>query len=118
MSRAATSVMVFAVYLFVLGLVFLLVPNTLLGLFRIPETHDVWVRLVGMLVILIGFYYTVAARNELVPILRATVLARCSVMVFMAVFVGVGLAPPVMLVFGVVDVAAAAWTWLALRGAG
>ena len=47
MSRAARSVFVFAIYLFVLGLWLLLVPNTLLRLFGMPDAQDVWIRVVG-----------------------------------------------------------------------
>ena len=73
MSPAARSVFVFSSYLWVLGGVLLLVPNVLLSLFGIPETNEVWVRVVF------------------------------------------GLAPPVMIVFGVVDALAAGWTATALR---
>lgn len=115
MSRVAITIMAFAVYLFVLGVVFVVAPNTLLALFRIPETTEVWIRIVGMLTLLIGFYYSIAARNELIPIMRATVVARVAVLAFLAAFVFLGLGPPVLLLFGAIDCAAAFWTWPALR---
>lgn len=115
MSKAAFSVFVFAIYLYVLGVVLVVVPNVLLSLFGIPETSEVWVRVVGMLVILLGVYYTTGARNELRPFLRATVSCRSAVLVFFVAFVVLGLAPPVLILFGVVDAAAALWTGWALR---
>ena len=115
MTKAALSVFAFSVYLFVLGLVLLVVPNVLLGLFRFPETHEVWVRVVGMLVVILGYYYSTAARHELTPFLRATVFARFSVLVFFTAFVVIGLAPPVLILFGIIDAAGAIWTGLALR---
>ena len=88
-----------------------------LSLFLIPETNEVWVRVVGMLVLIIGYYYVTAARNELTQIFRASVHARFSVLVFFIAFVVTGLAPPMLLIFGVVDAIAATWTAMALRPA-
>jgi hypothetical protein len=114
MSKAARSVWVFSIYLFILGAVLVIVPNALLSPFGFPETHEVWVRVVGMLVVILGYYYLTAARSESTPFLRATVVGRCAVLVFFIVFVGVGLAPPTLILFGVIDAAAAAWTGMAL----
>lgn len=115
MSKAAVSVFVFSIYLYALGLILVAFPNTLLALFRIPETTEVWIRVVGMLVLIIGFYYTTAAQNDLHAFLRATVYARFAVLAFFAVFALAGFAPPVLVLFGVVDAAAATWTGFALR---
>jgi hypothetical protein len=115
MSKAAFSVFVFSIYLFVLGLILAVIPNVLLSLFGIPETHEVWIRVVGMLVFIIGFYYSTAARNELTRFLRATVIGRLMVLVVFITFVLLGFAPPILVLFGVVDATAAIWTGLALR---
>lgn len=40
MSKAAFSAKAFGVYVFALGLVLLISPNTLLSVFRIPETTE------------------------------------------------------------------------------
>jgi hypothetical protein len=55
MGASARSVLVFGVYLLGLGLVLLIVPNMLLSLFGMPTTTEVWVRVVGMLVIFLGY---------------------------------------------------------------
>lgn len=115
MSKSAFSLQVFAVYLFLVGTVLVVAPNFLLGLFGLPEAQEVWVRVVGMLALILGYYYSVAAKNELTPFIRASVYGRCSVILFFAVFVGLGYAPPVLLVFGVIDLAAAIWTALSLK---
>jgi hypothetical protein len=54
MGPAAMSFFVFGVYMTVLGIALMLAPNPLLGLVGIAETTDVWVRVVGVLVIVIG----------------------------------------------------------------
>lgn len=65
MSKSALSVFVFGLYIAVLGIVLLVAPNILLGMFGLPNTTEVWIRIVGMLVLFLGFYYTQAARKEM-----------------------------------------------------
>ena len=55
MSSAARSVYAFSFYLFALGFVLTVAPNLLLRIFGIPETNEVWIRVVGMLVLLLGW---------------------------------------------------------------
>ena len=76
MSRAAVSLFVFGIYLLVLGIVLLTVPNLFLAVFGLPPTTDVWIRVVGMLVDILGFYYVCAARAELQAFFEWTVSAR------------------------------------------
>ena len=115
MSKSAISVLVFAIYLFLLGLTLMVVPNRLLSVFGIPVTSEVWIRVVGMLVTILGTYYYQAARHGLRPFLEATVYGRCSVLVFFIVFVLLKFAPPVLILFGVIDAAGAIWTADCLR---
>lgn len=115
MSKAARSVFVFGIYLVALGLFLLIAPNTLITLFGLPETHDVWIRVVGMLVFLLSYYAIQAARNEVTEFIRWSVVARAAVIVFFAGFVLADLVKPILLLFGGVDLAAAVWTHLALR---
>lgn len=115
MNKAAFSVFVFSIYLYALGLVLVAFPNAFLSLFHIPETNEVWIRVVGMLVLIIGFYYSTAAQNDFTAFLRATVYARFAVLAFFAAFALAGFAPPVLVLFGVIDAAAATWTGFALR---
>ncbi len=117
MTRAAVSVVVFGFYLLALGVWLVLVPNSLLSLFGVPVVSDVWIRVVGMLALLIGYYYVQAARHGLTQFFSFTVHARSVVIVFFAGFVALGLVKPVLLLFGLVDLAGALWTWRALAAA-
>jgi len=115
MSKAARSLFVFGIYLIALGLLLLIAPNTLITLFGLPETHDVWIRVVGMLLVLLAFYNVQAARHELVSFFQWSIIARASVILFFAVFVLLNWVKPILLLFGFVDLAGALWTQLALR---
>lgn len=115
MSRAATSLFVFAIYLIGLGLILLLVPNFLFGLFGFPATSEIWIRVVGVLLLILAYYYILVSRAEFRPFMVATVYARASVIVFFAAFVLLNLAQPTLILFGAIDLLAAAWTWWALK---
>ncbi len=115
MSRSAMSVFVFSIYLYVLGFVLVVTPDILLRIFRFPEADGLWIRVVGMLVIILGFYYSHAARAEIRAFLVWTIIGRTSVLLFFIAFVVAGLAPPALILFGVVDFAAAMWTLSAIR---
>jgi len=115
MSRAARSILVFALYLTGMGLGMIAVPNTVLGLLRFPASSDVWPRVVGLLALVLAYYYVQAARHELTAFFRWTVTARVAVFVAFTAFVLLGLAPATLAVLGAVDLAAAIWTAVALR---
>jgi hypothetical protein len=118
MSASARSVLAFAMYLYGLGLVLVVAPNVLLRLFGVPVTSEVWIRVAGMLVLFLGFYYSQAARREMKAFFQWTVVVRSSVIVFFAAFVLLGFVSPVLILFGVVDLLGAVWTGLALRAEG
>jgi hypothetical protein len=115
MSRAAKSLFVFGIYLCGLGLILLLVPNLLLQVFGVPTTNEVWIRINGMLVLCLSFYYVQAARNGLTSFIRWTVWTRVAVVFYFAAFVLLVSAPKALLLFGLIDLLSAVWTWLALR---
>ena len=75
----------------------------------------VWIRVVGMLVGCLAFYYLRASYAALDSFIVWTVPARLSVILFFGAFVAFGLAPAALILFGVVDALAAPWTWRALR---
>ena len=115
MSSAAKSILAFGIYLVVLGVTLLIVPNVLLTLFAYPTTDEVWIRVLGLVVLILGYYDIEAARNELVSFFKATVRARPVVIVCFVVFVALGFAKPILILFGAVDLLGAIWTGLALR---
>ena len=55
------SVYAFGIYVIVLGLVLMIIPNAYLAVGGLPPTHEVWIRVVDMFVFLPGYYYITAA---------------------------------------------------------
>ena len=115
MSKSAFTVKAFGVYLFVLGVGLALAPNLLLSVFGMPQTAEVWIRVVGILAFNIGIYYWYAAKCEATAFFRASVYTRVFVLVAFIVFAAVGLASPVLVLFGAADFAGAIWTYVTLR---
>ena len=101
--------------MFVLGSALVAAPNLMLSFFGIPETHEVWIRVVGVPVLIIGYLDFMASGIELRVFFRWSVQARLAVPIFLGAFVALGFAPPVLLLFGAIDVAGAIWTAACLR---
>ena len=117
MSRAAKSLFFFGLYVISLGVFLVVAPNVLLKIFNVSETNEVWIRVVGVLVLIIGYYYVRAAtdKKDMSNFYRWTIYARTSVLVFFVVFVLLDFVKPALILFGVFDFAGAVWTALALR---
>lgn len=115
MTAASKSVYYFGIYLAILSVTLLAVPNMLLELFHFEPTHEVWIRVVGTLVFVIATMDIFMARANNVLFLTITVYSRFAVLLWFILFVALGFAPAQLILFGLVDAAGAAWTLLALR---
>lgn len=115
MTPAARSVCYFGYYLYVVGLSLITVPNLFLRIMQLPETNEVWIRIVGVLVFCLGFYYHRSSVYNNVPLLKLTIPARIFASLCFFSFVLLKLAPPMLAGFGAVDLLAAVWTFIAFR---
>ncbi|HLY13527.1 MAG TPA: hypothetical protein VKR24_04200 [Candidatus Limnocylindrales bacterium] len=115
MSPAARSVLVYSIYVFGLGATLLLVPNLPLPIFGLPQASEVWIRVAGMTVIFLSFFYFVSARNEYRPLFELSVWLRFAVVVFFGAFIVAGFAPWNLILFTPLDVLFAIWTLVSLR---
>lgn len=115
MTKTARTVFVFGIYLFAVAVQFLVVPNLLLGMFGLPETSEVWIRVVGLLALLLGYYYVQCARAELTAFFPLTVHTRVVVFLGFGAFVLMGWVEAPLILFGLVDLLGAGWTWMAMR---
>lgn len=116
MSKATFSAKAFAVYVVAISTVLVVAPNLLLSIFGIAPTSDVWIRVVGVLAFNIGVYAWIAAGHR--PFLEASVYTRFLVFAAFLAFALLGLASPMIVLFGVIDLAGGLWTWAALRADG
>jgi uncharacterized membrane protein YjjP (DUF1212 family) len=115
MSKAAVSVFAVGVFLILTGIGFFIVPNFVLSLLSIPPTDEVWIRILGMIVLFVGYYYVIAARKELKDFFDATISVRIVCFVCFLVLVLTKIAYPILIIFGIIDLIGAIWTTCALR---
>lgn len=115
MPRAALSLKVFAFYLWFLCGSLLFAPNLMLSAFAMPQTNEVWLRVVGVLAGALGYYYLLAIRAGLQVFVRHTVFVRASILPIFSGLVLLAGAPPQLVLFALVDLAGALWTHFALR---
>jgi hypothetical protein len=114
MSSATLSILVFGIYLVFVGTGFLLIPNLLLPLFRFPKSDEPWIRVVGVLVLIIALFYLVAASCNLTVIYWTTVFGRTFVFLTFAGLVLAKKSQPMLLIFGIIDLSGAVWTLITL----
>lgn len=114
MSARDKSFVAFGIYLGIMGMLLVLAPEPTLGALGFDAPQDVWVRVCGMLVLFLAFYYVQVARHKVTDLYLWTVQARMTVILFFGSFVLFELAPPQLLLFGVADFSFAFWTWRTL----
>lgn len=117
MTRAATGILVFGIYLALSGAILVVAPNSLFALIGIPPSTEIWPRVVGTLTLVLALYFISSARQEVIPFFRWTVYARVFVFVSFTLYVMFGFAGAVLILFGAVDLLGAIWTSWALRSA-
>jgi hypothetical protein len=101
-------------YVVALGVGLLAIPNVILELFRIEETDEVWIRIVGLLLVGYGLYYLTAVRAEFTPLYEMSVWVRWGIVVGLVVL-AVTVGPWQLVLFASVDLLGGLWTFLALR---
>jgi hypothetical protein len=115
MSNAAKSILAHGIYLLGLAVVLLIIPNVPLKIVGLPETNEVWIRVVGFLSLVLGYYYVQEARRDETEFFRSTILPRVLAIVFFIIFVVLGFAPINLLILIAVDPVFILWTYFALR---
>lgn len=115
MNQSAKSVLVFGYYLTIVGFILLVIPNWWLGLFGMPLTDEVWIRLSGLLLMALSVYYIVAAKHNLTVIFKVTACIRSSIIFFFTAFVLLGMAKPILILFAFFDFCGGAWTYLSMK---
>lgn len=112
MSASAISILVFGFYIVIIGIGFSFIPNIILPLFKFPKTNEPWIRVLGVLIVVLGFYYIIAAQNELIPFFWASIVGRFAILIGFSLLVIFKKAKPMLILFGLIDAIGAIWTLL------
>ncbi len=114
---AALSIKVFGVYASFSGLGLILMPEFVLGNFGIAAPQDIWVRVLGALGFVIGFYYWICGSAGSEPFFKASVIGRLTFAVLSGYLVVAYQGPWQLMLFAAADVGGALWTLSGLRRA-
>ncbi len=115
MTKSSLSILVFAIYLASLSAAFIFFPNPFIMLFGFEATTEIWIKILGFILGVLAFYFFMATVDNATNFYRWTVYARLSTLPIFLTFVVLGMAPPVLVLFGIIDAACALWTALALK---
>lgn len=105
-------------YVLISGLQLLFIPNTLLGMFGIAPTSEIWIRVLGMLVLVLSIYYYAIYKSGNKEVVRATVQGRLLFCVGLVIFVVLGMAPVTLILFAVLETGLALWSLAEINGKG
>ena len=114
MNPSSLSIFVFGIYLLFVGVSFLFIPNVILPLFKFEKTEEFWPNVLGAVIIILGYYYIVAAQNDLTVFFWATVYGRFAILICFILIVVFKKAKPMLILFGAIDTVGAIWTLLVL----
>lgn len=116
MKSPSKSLFVFGIYMIaIVGLGFTIMPAFVLDSFNLSYGDDTWIRFVGLLAIIIGVYYVVAARYEFKEFFIWTVWMRFFAAAFMILMIITGITELPVLLFASIEIAGATWTLFAIK---
>lgn len=115
MASASFTIKAFGIYVVATGVGLTLAPNLVLAPLGVPEAREVWLRMLGALAIVVGYYYIACAAGNARAFFAASVKGRLLFFALGVALILLANAPWQILLFGLVDVAGAVWTHLALK---
>jgi len=115
MTPTAKSLYIFGFYLLITGLILIAAPNFLLSLFQIKPTTEIWIRVLGAVVVNVGLLYVYMAPANHTLFFTLTIFARFSILVWFTAFVLLEWAPVQLILFGLIDATGATWTYLTMK---
>lgn len=115
MTAAARSVYYFGFYLYVMGITLIAVPNFFLRTLQLPETIEVWIRILGVVAFGLGYYYHRMAVQNMTAFFKLTVHVRTFVFLSFVAFVLLKYTSPILIGIGAIDLLGAIWTMTTLK---
>jgi len=113
-SGAARSLYVWSIYVAIVGVGFLLMPNVVLSMFQIDETEEVWIRVLGLIVVALPILYVAVARSGSTSLYLASVWFRWLIAAGLIVL-GLVEGPWQLMLFASIDFLGGLWTFLSVR---
>jgi len=115
MMKSANSLFYFGIYVLVTGLTLCFIPDKFIAILKLPEIPLSWARLIGFLAIIIGCYDIISGRNNIRPLVKASVYLRLFFFLGVLFLFLSGQMTKEILPIGIIDLIGAIWTALAIR---
>ena len=114
MNPSDLSLFVIGIYVTLSGLSFFIIPNVSLKMFKLATTKEPWIRILGLVMVGLGYYYLFTSTNGVTIFYWPTVYARFGVFLGFTALAVTRKAPPLVAGFGIIDAGGAVWTMLTL----
>jgi len=110
MDTATLSIFIWGIYVFLIGVLLLFIPDKTLIIFGYEKPKDHWVRVVGIIALSLGYFYLNSAQNEVYSFYWASIYARIAGLIGFSGLVAFKIAKPKIILFGLIDAIGAVWT--------
>ena len=114
MDATAFSIYAFGIYEMMAGLGFLAIPNLILSFLSMEKTTAPWIRVVGILAIIIGYYHFMIGQLTIEVLYWPTIFVRITFIILLILLVLTKKAPKKIILFGVVSLLSTIWTYWTL----
>jgi hypothetical protein len=109
------SLLVQAVYVILTGLQLIFIPNMLLNMFGFDTTSEIWIKVLGIVILPLSIVYHAIGKSGNEEAIRATIWSRLFVGVGFTLLALSGQAKLNLILFAGIDIATAVWTWFELK---
>jgi hypothetical protein len=114
-SNRHLSLVVQSIYVIITGLQLIFIPNVLLTMFGFEPTSEIWIKVLGIVVLpLAAIYYAISKQGNEESV-RATIISRGFVGIGFTLLALSGQAKLNLILFAGIDIATAIWTWFELK---
>ena len=114
MRNARFSVFVWSIYLIITGVSLFLIPTQITQLLGIDTPQEVWIKVLGATVVIIGVHFAGGVLNKSQWMYRYSIFSRLIFIVALA-YLAIADGPWQLWLFAIVDAVGALWTYVALR---
>jgi len=114
MEAPSLSIFVWGIFFLGMGASLALIPGIILPIFGFEKPKDFWIRVLGIVVFIIGYYYVDTALHDLTHFFWLTVYGRYFLVLGYITLVVFKVAKPALLLFGAIEVVGASWTLITL----
>jgi hypothetical protein len=114
-SNRHLSLVVHTIYVVLTGLQLIFIPNMLLSMFGFDATSEIWIKVLGVVVLSLSFMYYAVSKQENADVVRSTIWARWFVSAGFLLLALSGQVKLNLILFAGIDFATAMWTWVELK---